>query len=219
VLAGAFTAGAAVTVFMLFWFGLIGSEPYPLMWLMPAAAGALITAGLAVCVCSALSVEKKVRMHSRYTFADIQLKFAVLSIYGGIYNIDGENAVWRTIYYIPFSDFVSAQPSANGRKIIVNGRIREYSSDSDHLGYHIRNGSIEFDRMWFEHSGFTELSAAEFPAMFGDPRKLCDALNEAKKRFDELPKPKPYVFREAEHIRRRPKPRLMPNDMWYDRRK
>ncbi len=205
VLAGAIAAEAALIAFMLFWFGVLGKQLSGMLRLLPAAAGAVVLIGLAVCTHTVLSAEKKVRMNSRYTYADIQLKFAVLSKYDGIYNIDGENAVWRALYYIPFADFVSAEPSRNGKKLIITGRIREYGMDSDCLGYHIRNGGIEFDRPWLEHGCYTELSVLEFPAVFGDPQKLCDALSEAKKRFDELPKPKPYKFKEPEIIRRRPR--------------
>lgn len=204
-LVGAIAAEAALIAFMLFWFGVLGAQLTDVLILLPAAAGAVIVIGLAVCVWAALSSEKKVRMNSRYTYADIQLKFAVLSRYDGIYDIDGENAVWRVLCYIPFSDFVSAEPSRNGKKIVITGRIREYAMDSDYLGYHIRNGGIEFDRPWLENNCYTEFSVLEFPAVFGDPRKLCDSLAEAKKRFDELPKPRPYKFREPEIIRRRPR--------------
>ncbi len=203
VLVGSFAAEAALILLMLFWFGLLGTENPVMMWQLPAAAAVIIAAGLAFCVFPALSAVKKTRMHSRYTYADIQLKFAVLSRYDGTYNIDGERAVWRVLCYIPFSDFESAEPSRNGRKIVITGRIREYAMDSDYLGYHVRNGAIEFDRPWLEQRSFTELSVLEFPAVFGRPQRLCDALNEAKKRFDELPKPKKYIFKESEAVRRR----------------
>ncbi len=208
VLAGSFAAEAAVIMFMLFWFGLLGTDSPGTVRQLPAAAGAVIAAGLAVCAAALLNAEHKVRMHSRYTYADIQLKFAVLSRYDGIYNIDGERAVWRVLCYIPFADFVSAEPSPNGKKIVITGRIREYAMDSDFLGYHVRSGAIEFDRPSLEQRSFTELSVLEFPAAFGDPRRLCDALNEAKKRFDELPKPKKHVFHESEAARRRHAQRL-----------
>lgn len=218
VLVGAAAAEAALIMFILFWFGLLGAQNHSVLFVLPALAAAVIAVGLAVCAALSLSSEKKVRMHSRYTYADIQLKFAVLSRYDGIYNIDGENAVWRVMYYIPFADFVSAEPSRNGGRIVITGRVREYAMDSDYLGYHVRNGGIEFDRPWLEQGCYTELSVLEFPALFGDPRKLCDSLNEAKKRFDELPKPKPHTFREADHIRRRPRPRSMPDNPDFSRR-
>ena len=203
VLAGSFAAEAAVILFMLFWFGLIGTGSHSVVWQLPAAAAAVIAAGLAVCVLPVLTAERRIRMHSRYTYADIQLKFAVLSRYDGIYNIDGERAVWRVLYYIPFAELESAEPSRNGKKIVITGRIREYAMDSDYLGYHVRNGAIEFDRPWLEQRSFTELSVLEFPAVFGRPQRLCDALNEAKKRFGVLPKPGKHVFRESEVVRRR----------------
>ena len=202
-IAGTISAEAALITFMLFWFGVLGAQMTDMLRLLPAAAGAAVLAGLGVCVWVSLSAEKKVRMNSRYTFADIQLKFAVLSRYDGIYDIDGENAVWRVLCYVPFTDFISAEPSRNGKKIVITGRIREYAMDSDFLGYHIRNGSIEFDRPWLEENSYTEYSVMEFPAVFGNPQKLCDSLVEAKKRFDELPKPKPYKFKEPEIIRKR----------------
>lgn len=219
-LAGAIAAEAALIAFILFWFGVLGAQMTDIMKALPAFAGAIVIIGLAVCVGTALSAEKKTRMNSRYTFADIQLRFAVLSRFDGVYDIDGENAVWRVMYYIPFSDLVSAEPSRNGRKIVITGRIREYAMDSEYLGYHIRNGGIEFDRPQLENSCYTELSVLEFPAVFGDPRRLCDSLTEAKKRFDEIPRPKPYRFKEPEILRRRPgTPRTGGSSGIYGRRK
>ena len=89
--------------------------------------------------------------------------------------------------------------------------------DSDFLGYHVRGGDCEFDRMWLNEGCFEELDEAVIPASFGKPERLCKALAEAKKRFDEIPPPRRYVFREADFVRRRPKKRVLPDDMDFSR--
>ena len=204
-------AGAAFTAFIVTYFGILTSRgtlsPGPL-----AAAAAVIAGGLALCLKLKLSADKKTAMHSRYTFLDIQLRFAALSIYSGEIRRRGEKVVIRELYLIPFDSFVSAAPSRSGRKILLRGRMRHYVMDSRDLGYHIRDGSAEFDRWWLNHGAFTEIDGAEIPVLFGSPRRVCTALKKAKERFDALPKPKPRepakpgVMRSAP--RRRPPERL-----------
>ncbi len=218
VLAGAVGAETALIAFIVMYFGIFASgstEAAPVL-LMTAAVS--VTAGLAICFASALAARRKVALHSRYTFADIQLKFAVISRYCGEMKVLDEKNVFRELWYIPFDGFISAQPSPNGRKIVIKGNIRYYGTESDSLGYHISGGAIEFDRWWLNYGSFTTTQLLEFPAVFGDPARLCDSLNEAKKRFDAIPKPKPHVFREADNVRRRPKPRAMPDDLDFSRR-
>ena len=217
-LAGAVCAETAVIVFIVMFFRIFGSEDRSVSFELIAAAGISVTAGLLIYLAASLSARRKTAMHSRYTYADIQLKFAVISRYSGEMKVFGEKTVFRELYYIPFSDLVSAVPSRNGKKIVITGKVRYYGAASDSLGYHVRGGAIEFDRWWLNYGSYTELPGFEFPAVFGDPAMLCESLNAAKKRFDEIPKPKPHVFKEAEFIRRRPKHRALPDDLDYSRR-
>ncbi|MBP5605640.1 MAG: hypothetical protein J6X60_08875, partial [Ruminiclostridium sp.] len=90
--------------------------------------------------------------------------------------------------------------------------------ESDHLGYHTKNGDICFDNIWLNAGSFEELDGAELPARFGSPARICGALTKAKKRFDELPRPKKYEFREADFIRRRPRKRLLPDNPDFSRK-
>lgn len=216
-LTGSVFAEAAFISFIILFFGMFGSEnssPSPV--LLYAAAGS-VTAGLALCLLTAFSADRKTARHSRYTYADIQLKFAAVSLYAGEMRINGFNTIFRELYVIPFGSFVSAAPDENGKKIIIRGKIRRYFMDSDFLGYHIRGGDCEFDSMLLNASGFEEMNEVVIPACFGKPERLCKSLTEAKKRFDEIPPPRKHVFREADFVRRRPKKRAMPDDFDFSR--
>ncbi len=221
VLVGSVCAETAVIAFIVMFFGLFGAEGarnYTLTGIMTAAAALLTVAGLAVCFAAAAGAEKKQARHSRYTFLDIQQKSAVVSIYSGEMKVLGKNAVFRELYVISFSELESVTPHPSRRKLVVIGNIRRYGMESDFLGYHIKNGSIDFDRPWLNVGAFEQLSGAVIPCPFGDPVKISEALMNAKKRFDETPKPKKHVFREADFIRRRPIKRLLPDDPDFSRR-
>ena len=220
VLTGAVCAEAAVTAFIVMFFGLFGTEGVrsdDLTRDMLIIAAAFVVAGLAVCFISSAAADRKAARHSRYTYLDIQLKAAVISVYSGEMTILGKNAVFRELYLIPFRDFGSAAPSADGKKLVIRGKLRRYGMESDFLGYHVRGGDIEFDRMWLNVGSYRELDEAEFPPYFGSPARIGAALSEAKKRFDELPKPKKHEFHEAAFIRRRPIRRLLPDDPDFSR--
>lgn len=192
-LVGSVSAEAAVISFIVMFLsslGTGGTAVGALTRTMLLTAGLFVTLGLGVCFITASSADKKAERHSRYTFLDVQLKAAVISVYSGEMKILGQNTVFRELYLVPFRDLEAAVPSANGKKFMIRGKIRRYGMESDFLGYHVRGGDIEFDRMWLNVGSFVELNAAEIPAYFGNPAKLCAALAEAKKRFDEIPDPR-----------------------------
>ncbi|MBQ9383738.1 MAG: hypothetical protein IJT87_05830 [Ruminiclostridium sp.] len=185
-------AGSAFIAFIVGYFGLFTSRG-GISPVMPVSAAAAITAGLAIALAVRLSADKKTAMHSRYTFLDMQLKFAAVSIYSGeVYRL-GKRSVVRELYLIPFESFASASPSRSGKKLIIRGKMRRYAMNSDDLGYHIRDGAAEFDRWWLNFGAFEELDGAEIPALFGDPARICSAFEAGKKRFDALPKPRPHT--------------------------
>ena len=220
VLAGSVCAEAAVIAFLIAFFGHSASDStgdIALMRNMTAAALMFVAAGLAVCFAASALCDKKAARHSRYTYLDVQLKAAVISIYSGEMTVLGRNAVFREMYLVPFSSFAGAEPSANGRKLVIRGKIRRYGMESDFLGYHIRNGDIEFDRMWLNVGSFEELQEIRIPAYFGSPAKISGVFAEAAKRFNELPKPKKHQFREADFIRRRPVRRVLPDNPDFSR--
>lgn len=178
----------------------------------------IILAGMGICFAMAAVSHRKVRRGSRYTYLDIQLKALVFSAYGGEYRIQGEKVITRDIYYVPFSGLKSIEPEKNGKGIVLTGKIRHYSMNSEFLGYHISDGDIVFDRQWLSIGGFEEVTEVHIPDVFGKNERIIQAVKSAYKRFVETPKPKPYVFREADFIRRRAKPRIMPEDFGYSRK-
>ena len=223
-LVGCVSAEAAVTAFIVLFLSSLGPDGAAVGALtrtMLLTAGLSVTLGLAVCFFTAYSTDKKAERHSRYTFLDIQMKAAVISVYSGEMKILGQNAVFRELYLVPFKDFEGAVPYANGRKLVIRGKIRRYGMESEFLGYHVRGGDIEFDRMWLNIGGFKELHAAAIPAYFGDPAKLCAALAEAKKRFDEIPDPRKRRENAAKPLPKRsvsrPIKRSMPDNPDFSR--
>lgn len=222
VLVGSACAETAVIAFVVMFFGIFGTlgggASPETSGAMLAVAGIVISAGLAVCYLSAFAARRKIAMNSRYTFLDIQQKFFVISLYDKEFGDPGEKEIYRMLYLVPFSGFDSAEPSRGGKKLVIKGKIKLYGLPSDSLGYHIRGGDIEFDRWWLNSGGYEEHDAVELPALFGDPAKICRALAEAKKAFDEIPRPVRREFREADHIRLRPKPRVMPESLDFSRR-
>lgn len=219
-LTGSVCAEAAVIAFIVLFFGLFasdGSFAVDTVQALLVTAAAFIVAGLLVCFISAAVCDKRSARHSRYTYLDIQLKAAVISVYSGEMRILGRNAVFRELYLIPFSELVSAEPSHGGRKLLIRGRMRRYGMESDFLGYHVRNGNIEFDRMWLEVGSFESIDFAELPAYFGDPAKISAVLAEAKKRFDEMPKPKKHDPRIGMPAARRPLRRVNPAEYGFGR--
>ena len=197
-------AGAAFTAFIVTYFGILTSNGELSLSPLTAAAG-VIAGGLLVCLMLRLSADKKTAMHSRYTFLDIQLKFAALSIYSGEVRIHGEKAVIRELYLIQFDKFVSAAPSRSEKKLILKGKMRHYVMDSRDLGYHIRDGNAEFDRWWLNHGAFEELDSAEVAALFGSPKRVCDSL----------PKPKPREPAKPAVMQNTPR-RKPPERLHYD---
>lgn len=217
VLIGCVCAETAVTAFIVAFFAVFGSGSADLALTMLVTAAAFVAAGLVLCFASAARCDRLSTRHARYTYLDIQQKAAVISVYSGEMRILGQNAVFRELYLIPFDKLDSVSPSPDGKKLVIAGKLRRYGMESDFLGYHVRNGSIEFDRWWLNVGGFEETDGAELRSRFGSAARICEALNEAKKRFDDIPKPKKHVFREADHIRRRPVHRVLPDDPDFSR--
>ncbi len=178
--------------------------------------GALL-AGLLFCLVTAAVCGRKIRLNSRYTYLDIQLQGLVYSAYAGQYRVAGERIVVRDLYYLPFRALSAVSAEADGKTILLTGKLRHYCMDSDNLGYHVRGGDFEFDRPYLNIGGFSEEERLRLPPVFGSTGRVLDSVNAAKKRWSELPAPKPHVFREADYIRLRPKARVLPESFDYNR--
>lgn len=178
----------------------------------------LIFLGLFICFVTAQLGYKKIRRNSRYTYIDIQEKAVILSLYGGEYRMSGEKIIVRELYLMPFEEIKSITPEKNGHGVILSGTFRRYSMNSANLGYHIKDGEIVFDRQWLNIGGFEEIKTVRIPSLFGSQKRVMDSLKEGKKHYLEIPKPKPYVFKEADFIRRRAKPRVLPEEFSYSRK-
>lgn len=217
VLAASFCAETALIAFFVFFLTLFGSRDEVLMRMMLITAASAVIAGVIVCLIAEEITHRHISRSSRYTYLDIQQKAVVYSRYADEYRIQGQKCIFREIYLIPFRDFASAETAENGRKLIITGKIRHFRTYSDSLGYHVRDGEIVFDRWWLNYGGFDETEHLMLNDCFGRPEAICGALKKAKERFDAIPPPKKYEFHEADFIRRRPKPRLMPETLNYKR--
>lgn len=213
-----FCAEICIAAFIVLIFNFLTARNYDVIFqMLMIVCGAILT-GMLICFGTAMVVWKKINRKSRYTYVDIQLKTAIYSSYAGEYRVSGEKVIIRDIYCIPFGSLTGSQVAKNGKDLIVTGKIRHYCMNSENLGYHVKDGEVVFDRELLNESGFESLEEVRIPAVFGKPERLCKAFEEGRARFEEIPAPKPYVFKEADFIRRRAKPRVMPEDFNYTRK-
>ena len=217
-LTACFCAEICIAAFIVMIFNFLTAKNFNVIFYMLAVICVTILTGMLICFFAEMYFSRRIRRCSRYTYVDIQQKTAVYSSYAGEYRVAGEKVIIRDVYYIPFAVMTGAEVMKNGKGVNVTGEMRHYCMNSDNLGYHVRDGEVVFDRELLNESGFETMETLRIPAVFGNPERLCRAINEAKKNFDDVPAPKPYVFKEADFIRRRAKPRVMPEDFNYSRK-
>ena len=217
-----YTAGLCgeicVAAFFVLIFNFLTAANYDVIFQVTGIICAVILTGMIICFIASELSYKKIRRHSRYTYLDIQLKFIIFSFYGGEYHSGGKRIIVRDLYYIPLSGLKSAVPEKKGDGIILSGDFRHYCMNSENLGYHVKNGEIVFDREWLNIGGFEKIDSVKIPRVFGKGERILNSVNGALERFNALPKPKPYVFREADFIRRRAKPRYLSDDFSFERK-
>ena len=215
---GAFCTEIALISFFVMFFNIFGAPDRDILLQMLILSGVSVFAGLSLCLIIYESTRTIIRRKSRYTYLDIQLKAVVFSRYSKAFRILGSKKIYRELYVIPFKDFSDATVYRDGKRILIKGKIRCYCLDSDNLGYHVKDGNIEMDRWWLNTGGFTVTDALVIGESFGKPEKIVSVLLAAKKRFDELPPPKVYEFKEAEIVKRRKMmKRAMPDSFDFSR--
>lgn len=213
-----FCAEICIAAFIVLIFNFLTAKNYNVILYMLGVICVTILAGMLISFFTEMYSGRRVRRCSRYTYVDIQQKAVIYSSYAGEYRVAGEKVVIRDVYYIPFGALSDVREEKNGRGVVLSGRMRHYCMNSDNLGYHVKDGEVVFDRELLNESGFETVETLRIPAVFGNPSRLCAAIDEAKKNFEDIPVPKPYVFKEADFIRRRAKPRIMPEDFNYSRK-
>ncbi|MDR2558263.1 MAG: hypothetical protein LBC86_01775 [Oscillospiraceae bacterium] len=167
------------------------------------AAGA---AGTLVFFAVFIITELLIKRNARYTFFEIAEKAIIFSRYDGDYISRGKRVVSRKLYIIPLSAPTKTGYSEKKRRIYIeNEQIREYCDSSERLNYKLLDGFPEFESWWYNQNGFKILPAIKIPETFAgtDTEKLCRSIAEAKRNFDNAPKPKPHVHKEADFVRRR----------------
>jgi hypothetical protein len=150
--------------------------------------------------------EHLISRNARYTFFEIADKALIFSKYGGDYINRGKRIVSRKLYVIPLEGLEKIGYNEKKRKIYLKGvDFRIYTDASERLNYKLSDGFPEFESWWYNQNGFTTADAVSVSAVFAgtDTEKLCRRIAEAKKYFQSAPKPKPYVHKEADFVRRR----------------
>ena len=213
----AFCTEIALISFFVMFFNIFGAPDRDILLQMLFLAGGSVFSGLSLCLIIYESTRTIIRRKSRYTYLDIQLKAIVFSRYSKAFRVLGNKKIYRELYIIPLKELNSVSVQGDGKKILIKGKMRRYSLDSDNLGYHVKNGDIEMDRWWLNSGGFTETDSLVIDESFGKSEKVVSVLNAAKKRFDELPPPRAYEFKEAEFIRRRKMQRVLPDSFDFSR--
>lgn len=189
-------------------------------FLLPLAALCVLCccAGLLLCWGYRAACDRAVRFNARYTYFDICAKSAVFSKFSGSYFGYGKRTVLRTLYVIPMKTFANAYLDEKKKHLILTGKIRVYSDESEKLGYHVVDGAVELDSWWYNEAGFTELGMLRLPMDFEHPAKIARALYETKIAFDKIPPKKPYVFREADIVKKRRELKRIAEENRYLRR-
>ena len=211
-----FCAELCVAAFFVLIFNFLTARNYDVILRVTVVICAIILTGMLFCLCLSQLSRRKIRRSSRYTYVDIQQKAVIFSSYGGEYRTGGRKIIVRDLWYIPFEKLKGIEQTDKGT--VINGEIRHFSMNSENLGYHIKDGDVVFDREWLNTGGFEKVTSVRIPAVFGKKDGVYRALVENYRLYLETPKPRPYVFREADFIRRRAKPRVMPEDFGYSRK-
>lgn len=217
IFASVLCAEICIAAFFVLIFNFLTVRNYHVIFQMLVIICGVILAGLIFCFAVWELSQRKTMRGARYTYLDIQEKAIILSVYGGEYRgVDGKVIV-RDLYYIPFEQLKGITEEKEGKGVILTGKIRHYGMNSDFLGYHIKDGDVLFDRQWLNIGGFRQLDSVKIPFVFGSNKCVYKSVVEGYRKFLEIPKKVPYTFKEADFIRRRAKPRVMPEEFGYRR--
>jgi len=154
--------------------------------------------------------EVAVKRIARYTYLEIDSKSLIYSRYAGDYLAGRKLEVSRKLYVMHLSALKSIGLCEKTGAIYIEtedgGIIREYHDRTERLKYKLAGGFPEFESWWYNDNGFTSLTELRILPHFGSAeisRKICEHLAEAKRKFDNAPKPKPYVHKETDYVKRK----------------
>jgi hypothetical protein len=148
--------------------------------------------------------ERAVKRNARYTFFEIGAKALIYSRYAGDYISRGKLEIHRKLYIIPLSSLKKIGYSEKKNSVYLEaGNIRKYNDSTEHLKYRLSSGFPEFESWWYNEHGFKTSAAVKIPGLFGSAEKLTAVIAEAKRAFEEQPKPKPYVHKESDYVKKK----------------
>jgi hypothetical protein len=145
--------------------------------------------------------EHRVKVHSKYTYIEIGLKDVLVSEYAGRFH----KTVLRRLIIIPLEAFQTAQITKKGQVLIKSkpGAIRDYTGNTDRLGYYFKDGDLVFKEFFYSQRGFDRHSQVLIPHRFNNYREIVSNIYAAKARFESLPAPKPFVHEEMSFVKTR----------------
>ncbi|MCL2107920.1 MAG: hypothetical protein FWH20_01055 [Oscillospiraceae bacterium] len=171
------------------------------------AAIAVSAAGTLLFYLTWLSTETAIKRHARYTFFEICPKALVYSRYSGRSLQGGKIIITRKLYIIPLAALASIGYSEKNGKVYLEAaeKIKSYHDRSERLDYKIIDNTPTFDgeSWWYNENGHETLDFLTIPPIFGNSDEFCQKIALAKRNFDNLPKPRPYVHKEADFVKRR----------------
>ena len=169
---------------------------------LSAISGA-VAAGLLFSFAVFVFTERAVKRNARYTFFEIGEKTLVFSRYSGSYISRGKRVITRRLFVIPLSALKTVGYSEKSGAVFLEAQVREYGDRSERLNYRFCEGFPEFESWWYNENGYKTLPVLKIPNMFGDYKKLCENIAEAKRRFDDAPKRGAYVHKELDFVKKR----------------
>lgn len=166
--------------------------------------------GTVICWFVIDKTDKAIKRNRHYSFFDIGTHELVFSKYAGEYIKSGERTVLRKLYIIPLGslDYIGINKKKGNLLLTSDSSgIRFYKGKSERLNYHYIGEKLNFENWWFNENGFENISEVVLPNFFGTDEKsvmeFYNSIAEAKKRFSMLPKPKPYVHKEIDFVKRK----------------
>lgn len=215
------TAAPIIEVSMLVvWAALFNLKQMYEQGYIPMLAGGVsvgIAVGMILFIIYAQCTERAVRRNSKYTYFDICGKAVVYSRYRGEYSHLGEKIIQRELYVMQLKDFKQAYVDEKKKHLILIGKMRVYLDNTDNLGYHVENGNVDFDNWWYNEAGFKTVNMLKLPMDFERPTLIARKMYEAKRDFDAIPEKKPYVFVEADIVKKRKELKKLKEEMRYVR--
>jgi hypothetical protein len=174
------------------------------------AVGGAAAAGTLIFFAVFSFTEAVVKRYARYNFIEIGGKALIYSRYAGDYLSGSRLKTARRLYVVPLKALKSIALCEKSGAIFLEagegGAFRGYNDRTERLKYKLNDGFPEFESWWYNENGFDSLAELRIPPLFGsadDAKRICVRLAEAKRLHDDAPKPRQYVHKEPDFVKRK----------------